>query len=85
MGNPSQTDETRKPRLKMSILWLSQGKPQKLPAAVALSILKTALPYYFRETSAVVGSITVRTSEMRLAGKPPLFACLRTISSLGAM
>ena len=34
--------------------------------------------------SAVVGSITVRISETRSAGKPPCFACSRTIASFGA-
>ena len=34
--------------------------------------------------SAVVGSITLRTCEILLAGKPPSRACSRTISSLGA-
>ena len=34
---------------------------------------------------AVVGSIIVRISETRLAGKPPCFACSRTIASFGAM
>ena len=35
--------------------------------------------------SAVVGSIVSLTSETRLAGNPPLSACSRTSSSLGAM
>jgi len=35
--------------------------------------------------SAVVGSITVRMRETRLAGNPPCWACLRTASSSGAM
>ncbi len=35
--------------------------------------------------SEVVGSMTVLTSEMRLAGKPPWQACSRIISALGAM
>lgn len=35
--------------------------------------------------SAVVGSITERTSEIRLAGKPPSWACFRTICSFGAI
>jgi len=34
---------------------------------------------------AVVGSITDRTSETRLAGNPPCRACSRTVSSSGAM
>src|SRR5580698_2260691 len=34
--------------------------------------------------SAVVGSITDRIREIRLAGKPPCWACLRTASSSGA-
>ena len=34
---------------------------------------------------AVVGSILAFTSAMLFAGKPPLFACSRTASSLGAM
>jgi hypothetical protein len=38
-----------------------------------------------RSYSAVVGSITDRTCEIRLAGNPPCWACLRTASSLGAM
>ncbi len=36
-------------------------------------------------TSDVVGSMTVLTSEIRLAGNPPCLACSRTISSLGAI
>jgi hypothetical protein len=39
---------------------------------------------YCLEDSAVVGSMTARTSEIRFAGKPPCCACMRTISSLGA-
>lgn len=35
--------------------------------------------------SAVVGSMTERISEIRLAGKPPSAACRRIRSSLGAM
>jgi hypothetical protein len=35
--------------------------------------------------SAVVGSMMPFTSETRLAGNPPCFACSRTISSFGAM
>src|SRR5262249_29708054 len=35
--------------------------------------------------SAVVGSMTFLISEILFAGKPPSCACLRTISSLGAM
>jgi len=38
----------------------------------------------FRGYSDVVGSITDRTREIRLAGKPPNSACLRTESSSGA-
>jgi len=33
--------------------------------------------------SAVVGSITNRIREIRLAGNPPCCACLRTVSSSG--
>lgn len=35
--------------------------------------------------SDVVGSMTARTCEMRLAGNPPCFACSRTMSAFGAM
>ncbi len=35
--------------------------------------------------SAVAGSMTARTCEMRLAGKPPCCACCRTVSSSGAI
>ena len=35
--------------------------------------------------SAVVGSITERTSETLFAGKPPCSACWRIMSSFGAM
>lgn len=35
--------------------------------------------------SAVVGSITARTSDTLFAGNPPFFACSRTIASFGAM
>jgi hypothetical protein len=35
--------------------------------------------------SAVVGSITVRTSETRFAGNPPIWACFLTVASSGAM
>ena len=35
--------------------------------------------------SAVVGSITLLTSDTLFAGKPPCAACSRTIASLGAM
>ena len=35
--------------------------------------------------SAVVGSMMVRTSEIRFAGKPPCLACSRISSALGAM
>ena len=35
--------------------------------------------------SAVVGSMTDRTSETLLAGKPPCSACRRIMSSFGAM
>lgn len=39
----------------------------------------------FGAHSAVVGSITEATSETRFAGKPPCWACSRTIFSFGAM
>jgi hypothetical protein len=38
-----------------------------------------------RHYSAVVGSIIEATSEIRFAGKPPCWACSRTIFSFGAM
>ena len=37
------------------------------------------------QSSAVVGSMIARTSETRLAGNPPSFACSRTKDSLGAI
>jgi hypothetical protein len=41
-------------------------------------------PLNFCGYSAVVGSITDRIREIRLAGKPPCWACLRTASLSGA-
>jgi hypothetical protein len=38
-----------------------------------------------RHYSAVVGSMVSRTSDALFAGKPPSFACSRTMSALGAM
>lgn len=42
-------------------------------------------PEFQLNYSAVVGSIIVTTSLTEFAGKPPCFACSRTISSFGAM
>jgi hypothetical protein len=61
------------------------------PIASGLQIMRTGMllwePESARESqaSAEVGSMMNLTSETRLAGKPPCFACSRTISSLGAM
>ena|ERR1035438_557847 len=43
-----------------------------------------SIPLNVCSYSAVVGSITDRIREIRLAGKPPCWACLRTASSSGA-
>jgi hypothetical protein len=40
---------------------------------------------WHQRPSAVVGSMMVLTSETLLAGKPPFWACSRTMASLGAM
>ena len=47
-----------------------------LPPRASISLRRQAL--------SVVGSIILRTSEMRLAGKPEISACLRMISGLSA-
>ena len=48
-------------------------------------ILLVADALGFIDAELVVGLMIAFTSETRLAGKPPCFACSRTIASLGAM
>jgi prepilin-type N-terminal cleavage/methylation domain-containing protein len=59
-------------------IWNSPGAGQnRAPSGVSN---RTQSSY-----SAVVGSITDRTSETEFAGNPPISACFRTASSFGAM
>lgn len=64
------------------------NKHAPLDKAFAHQLSKTITAAYrarMHHFSAVVGSITERTSAMRLAGNPPVWACCRTTASFGAI
>ena len=74
LANPSPTFQLR--LAEGSVLGVG-GEVEGLSGFVSI-------PLNFCGYSAVVGSITDRIREIRLAGKPPCWACLRTASSSGA-
>src|SRR6478735_5199014 len=68
----------------------SAEKPRRLHNGHTSARLLRKLTDVARQTwgpdySEVVGSMIARTCEIRLAGKPPISACLRTVASSGAM
>ena len=74
LANPSPTFQLR--LAESSVLGVG-GEVEGLSGFVSI-------PLNFCGYSAVVGSITDRIREIRLAGKPPSWACLRTAFSSGA-
>jgi len=64
------------------------GSARFIDGGTAYAALRTGMPSGTTELSydysAVVGSISDRICEIRLAGKPPCWACSRTVSSSGA-
>jgi len=77
MKLPESAPELRAPSFRVFCEWAGNLSPRwSLPSLVA------PLTDTYSE---VVGSMIVRTCATLLAGKPPFCACVRTVSSSGAM
>src|SRR5713101_4688362 len=81
-GRARRAGGMRRARLAIRLILTGRNTP-RAPRATRRS-RETRVAHGPGQRSAVVGSITARTSETRFAGKPPCRACSRTISSFGA-
>jgi hypothetical protein len=82
------TDQKRCARCMGSVTGVTTGGPAHCAPSTAMPSpfwKSRGLVVYTDATSAVVGSMVVRTSLIWFAGKPPRVACSRTASASGAI